>query len=124
MEITMKMESREHENLIIFDIDGDFDARSASKAKENIRATILEGNINIIINLENVSYIDSAGLGTLVSALKTAKENGGNVWLTGLSNQVKMVIELTRLYHVFDIYENIDEALNDLANPEQSEPEK
>ena len=69
----------------------------------------------IIINLENVLYIDSAGLGTLVSALKTAKEHGGNVWLVGLTAQVKMVVELTRLHHVFGVYDSVEKALVDLT---------
>jgi anti-sigma B factor antagonist len=118
METTMKIESREHEGFIIFDLDGDFDSRTAGDAKEEIRKVILGGKNNIIINLENVMYIDSAGLGTLVSALKTAKEMGGNVWLAGLTAQVKMVIELTRLHQVFNVYDSVDKALEALVgNP-------
>ncbi|MCX6647617.1 MAG: STAS domain-containing protein [bacterium] len=118
METTMKIESREHEGFTIFDLDGDFDSRTAGDAKEEIRKVILGGKYNVIINLENVMYIDSAGLGTLVSALKTAKEMGGNVWLAGLTAQVKMVIELTRLHQVFNVYDSVDKALEALVgNP-------
>lgn len=106
---------------MIFDINGDFDTRSAGPAKEEIRAAILEGEKSVIINLENVGYIDSAGLGTLVSALKTAKENNGNVCLTGLTAQVKMVVELTRLHHVFDIFPNVEAALEGLKGRRVSE---
>jgi anti-sigma B factor antagonist len=121
MENAMKLDRREHESIVIYDLDGDFDSRSAGEAKEQIRTAILNGDKSVIINLEGVSYIDSAGLGTLVSALKTAKENGGNVWLTGLTAQVKMVVELTRLHHVFDIYENLDQALAELVQKTSSE---
>lgn len=123
MDSIMKMGSREHEGFRIFDFDGDFDSRTAHDAKDKIRKVISDENCNVIINLENVMYIDSAGLGALVSALKTAKEKGGNVWLTGLTTQVKMVIELTRLHHVFNIYESVDIALVDLIGipaPEES----
>lgn len=115
METTMKIESREFEGFIIFDLDGDFDSRTAAEAKEEIRSAILDGKNNVIINLEHVMYIDSAGLGTLVSALKTAKEESGNVWLAGLTAQVKMVIELTRLHHVFSVFDSVEKALEDLV---------
>ncbi len=117
----MKFVRRELDEIVIYDLDGDFDSRSAGPAKEEIRSAILNGDMSLIINLEGVSYIDSAGLGTLVSALKTARENGGNVWLTGLTAQVKMVVELTRLHHVFDIYDNIDDALEDIRGGGNSE---
>jgi len=115
MENIMKLDRRELEHYVIYELDGDFDSRSAGEAKEEIRSAILNGDISLIIDLEGVAYIDSAGLGTLVSALKTARENGGNVWLTGLTAQVKMVVELTRLHHVFDIFESLDLALDELV---------
>ena len=116
LEIKMKIDRRDQGNLVIFTIDGDFDSRSAGEAKETIRTAILAGVKRVIINLEGVNYMDSAGLGTLVSALKTARENESNVWLCGLTDQVKMVVELTRLHHVFDIFSNLDEALEELGD--------
>lgn len=115
MDATMKLETRQIKGFVIFDLDGDFDSRTAADAKEEIREMILSGSSNVIINLESVSYIDSAGLGTLVSALKTAKEKGGNVWLAGMTAQVKMVVELTRLHHVFTVFDSVDEALEELV---------
>ncbi len=117
----MKYDKRHECEILIFSIEGDFDSRNAGEVKEEIRNSILNGEKKVIINLEGVTYIDSAGLGTLVSALKTAKENEGGVWLVGMSNQVKMVIELTRLHHVFDIYRNLEEALEDLCDSGTSE---
>jgi anti-sigma B factor antagonist len=123
MESTMKIESREYEGIRIFDLDGDFDSRTAGDVKEEVRKVIISGKNNVIFNLENVMYIDSAGLGTLVSALKTAKEMGGNVWLAGLTAQVKMVIELTRLHQVFNVYDSVDKALEAmLGNPAPEDP--
>jgi len=121
LETKMKIDRREHGDLIVFSIDGDFDSRNAGEAKEDIRSTIIDGAMKVVINLEGVAYIDSAGLGTLVSALKTAKESGGGIWLCGLSDQVKMVVELTRLHHVFDIFDTLDEALEALCEVEEPE---
>lgn len=121
MDATMKLETRQIKGFVIFDLDGDFDSRTAADAKEEIREMILSGSSNVIINLESVSYIDSAGLGTLVSALKTAKEKGGNVWLAGMTAQVKMVVELTRLHHVFTVFDSVDEALEELVGTDSPE---
>ena len=119
----MKIDRQDHGDLVVFSIDGDFDSRNAGDAKEEIRTTILDGASRVVINLEGVTYIDSAGLGTLVSALKTAKENESNIWLCGLSDQVKMVIELTRLHHVFDIIDSLEEALEKLGESNTPEAE-
>jgi len=116
LEIKMKIDRRDQGDLVIFSIDGDFDSRNAGEAKETLRTAILGGAKRVVVNLEGVNYIDSAGLGTLVSALKTARENESNVWLCGLTDQVKMVVELTRLHHVFDIFGNLDEALEELGD--------
>ena len=115
METSMNVLRRDHDELVIFDLDGDFDSYSASKVKEELRDAIVKGEPSVLINLENVPYIDSAGLGTLVSALKTARERGGNVWLAGLTPQVKMVVELTRLHFVFEIFDSVDKALTELV---------
>jgi anti-sigma B factor antagonist len=121
METSMKVLRRDHDELVIFDLDGDFDSISAGKVKEELRDAIVESEPGVLINLENVPYIDSAGLGTLVSALKSARERGGNVWLAGLTPQVKMVVELTRLHFVFEIFDSVDNALTELVGAGSSE---
>jgi anti-sigma B factor antagonist len=121
MESIVNMTQRKLDGCTIFDINGDFDSRCAGQIKEQIRDAILGGAINVIINLENVYYIDSAGLGTLVSALKTAKEKGGSIKLAGVTPQVQMVVQLTRLHYVFDIYDNVDLAVKEIDEPSASE---
>ena len=66
--------------------------------------------------------MDSAGLGTLVSALKVTKERGGNIYLAGLTDQVRMVVELTRLDRVFCIFDSSEQALTALADPNFRDP--
>ena len=108
----MKIAHRQEDDLLILELEGDFDSRSAGMAKDEIKSAIESGLKRILINLEGVDYIDSAGLGTLVSALKAVRERDGNVWLAGLTSHVKMIIELTRLNRIFEIFDNIDDALS------------
>ncbi len=114
-DIKMKVEQRQQDELTIFDFEGDFDSRSAGSAKDQMREAIAEGHNRILVNLDGVNYIDSAGLGTLVSALKTVREQNGNIWLAGLTSHVRMVMELTRLHRVFEIFEDVEEALSRLT---------
>ena len=107
----LKLGKRQVKNLTILDLEGDFDSRNAASAKERIRATIEEGCDCILINLEGVPYMDSAGLGTLVSALKATSERGGVICLSCLTDQVRMVIELTRLDRVFTVYDSVETAI-------------
>ena len=119
----MKLSRREHDDLLIFDLSGDLDTAGAGPVKEEIRNAIDEGARRILINLEGVPYIDSAGLGARVSVLKRAREQGGTVWLCALGDQVRMVIELTRLQNVFDIFRDVDEAIAEILDEGGQETE-
>jgi anti-sigma B factor antagonist len=118
----LKLVKKEQDGIQIFDLEGDLDSRSSWVAKEEIRTAIAQGQKRILINLENVPYMDSAGLGMLVSALKSARENKGGIFLASLTDQVRMVIELTRLDRVFTIFESVDRAVTELSSPNFKEP--
>lgn len=113
----LKIDQRQVDDIIVIDLAGDFDSRSAGTAKNEIKALIDKGNVQILINLESVPYMDSAGLGTLVSALKAAREKGGSVYLCNMTDQVRMVVELTRLNRVFTIFSSVEDALTKLKDP-------
>ncbi|MEA2067804.1 MAG: STAS domain-containing protein [Verrucomicrobiota bacterium] len=66
---------------------------------------------NYIINLEQVDFMDSAGLGTLIAVLKRVTERGGDMKIACLQKKPRMVFEITRAYKVFEIYDTLDDAL-------------
>ncbi len=70
-----------------------------------------EGKNNLVVDLEAVRFVDSSGLGALVSGFKNASSRNGNLKLSGLQLQVKSMFELTRLHRVFEIYTDSGEAL-------------
>jgi anti-sigma B factor antagonist len=74
--------------------------------RDAVRDLISKGSKNILLNMGDVNYIDSSGLGELVSAFTTAKNQGANVKLLSLNKKVKDVLQLTKLYTVFDIYDD------------------
>ena len=74
--------------------------------REAVRDLISKGSKTMLLNMGDVNYIDSSGLGELVSAYTTAKNQGAQVKLLNLTKKVKDVLQLTKLYTVFDIYDD------------------
>jgi anti-sigma B factor antagonist len=71
-----------------------------------------EGEVkNYVIDLEQVDFMDSAGLGTLIAVLKRVTERGGDMKIANLQKKPRMVFEITRAYKVFEIYDTVDDAL-------------
>ena len=68
---------------------------------------------HIVVDLQDVDFVDSSGLGLLIALLKRAAQRDGDVKLAGLQKNVRMVFEITRTYKVFDIYDSVEEALGD-----------
>ena len=71
----------------------------------------------VVFDMESVSYIDSAGLGVLVRAVKLSRDRGGDVALANLTSEVRVLIELMRLHELIDIYNTPEEALRVVAAP-------
>jgi anti-sigma B factor antagonist len=74
--------------------------------RDAIRDLIGKGQKSILLNLSEVNYIDSSGLGELVSAYTTARNQGAALKLLGLTKKVNDLLQLTKLYTVFDIYDD------------------
>ena len=79
--------------------------------REKVQEVLDGGNLNVLLNLEKVSYMDSAGIGELVACFKRAKEKGGVVKLLNPSGKVYDLLQLTKLEEVFETYRDEKEAL-------------
>lgn len=87
------------------------DAHNSESLKSEIVRLFEGGTKHLLIDLKEVRFIDSSGLGVLVSGFKNASTRQGSIKLCSLQSQVKSMFELTRLQRVFDIYPTVDEAL-------------
>jgi anti-sigma B factor antagonist len=81
----------------------------ASNFRDSIRDLAAKGNKKLLLNLGDVSYIDSSGIGELVSGFTTVTNSGGVLKLVGLNKRVKDLLQITKLYTVFEVFD--DEAL-------------
>jgi anti-sigma B factor antagonist len=79
--------------------------------RKTVRGLLEEQHMKIVLNLGDVDYIDSAGIGELVSAYTTVKNRGGDLKLLNLTKKVRDLIQLTKLYTVFDVYTDEPSAL-------------
>src|SRR5664279_5573009 len=87
------------------------DAHNSDELKVEMNRLFESGTKDLLVDLKEVRFIDSSGLGVLVSGYKNASTRQGSIKLCSLQSQVKSMFELTRLHRVFDIYQTIDEAL-------------
>jgi anti-sigma B factor antagonist len=99
-------------NALIADIQlKEANLANAEQFKSELMSLINKGNKYVIVNFEQVIYVDSSFLGALVSALKLAMNNGGDIAVVGLNNDIRSLLQLVRLDKVFRIYTNTQEAL-------------
>ncbi|HEX9745634.1 MAG TPA: STAS domain-containing protein [bacterium] len=108
----MEIKYREEGNVLVIDVVGDLDARSAGDLKLALTEKIENGKVWVLMNLSEVPYMDSAGLGVLVSGLKNTNRQNGDLRLWGLQPDVRNIFELTRLNKVFQIFEDENQALS------------
>jgi anti-sigma B factor antagonist len=78
----------------------------SSALRDLLREMVGKGQKKILLNLGEVSYIDSSGIGELVSGFTTVTNNGGEMKLLNLNKRVKDLLQITKLYTVFDVHED------------------
>ncbi len=88
---------------------GILDGIRGNQLRREVSDIVVTGANTVLIDLQNVTFMDSSGLSALVSALKTVRTSGGKLYLCSLNDQVKMVFDLTRMDRVFETFANHEE---------------
>src|SRR5664280_728219 len=102
--MALTIASREVAGVNILDLSGRITLGEGSvQLREAIRGLISKGQKKILLNLGDVNYIDSSGIGELVSAFTTCKNQGGELKLLNLTKKVHDLLQITKLYTVFDV---------------------
>jgi len=96
---------------VLFIREDRLDANNSEELKVELRRFYESGTKDLVIDLKEIHFIDSSGLGVLVSGYKNASTSHGTLKLSNLQSQVKSMFELTRLHRVFDIFTSVDDAL-------------
>ncbi len=108
--MTLKATSRQVDGITILDMSGRVTLGEGSVVlRDTIRDILAKGNKKILLNLGDVTYIDSSGIGELVSAFTAVRKEGGELKLLNLTKKVHDLLQITKLYTVFDVKD--DEAV-------------
>lgn len=92
-------------------LNGRLDLLSATLLKENIRKAVADGWTRLVIDLDGVPFVDSSGLGALISGLKAARVAGGDLRVSRPTEQPKYILHVSTLDRVLVAYATIDEAV-------------
>jgi anti-sigma B factor antagonist len=99
----------------VFELTGDLDVATAPSLRGALTEAAAGGRHNLIVDLSNVTFLDSTGLGALIGAHKRAQENGGQVRLVAGEGQILRLLRITGLLEVFRVYADVAAALADEA---------
>jgi anti-sigma B factor antagonist len=111
--MSLKIHTRNNvDGITVLDLSGRITLGEGSVTIRDAVRDELEGGVTkILLNLGDVSYIDSSGIGELVSAFTTTKNRGGELKVVNLTKKMHDLLQITKLYTVFDVYENESEAI-------------
>jgi anti-sigma B factor antagonist len=114
--VSVKLTSRQVGDVTVIDAAGRITlGEGASAFRDMIRDLSAKGNKKLLLNLSEVSYIDSSGIGELVSGFTTVTNHGGVLKLVGLNKRVKDLLQITKLYTVFEAYDDEAEAIRSFS---------
>ena len=113
--MSLNVKTRKVDGVVIIDLSGRLTiGEPVLLLRETLRVQVNDGAQYFILNLGDVSYIDSSGLGELVSAYTTVRNKQGDVKLLNLTSKAKDLLQMTKLLTVFDVYDDEAAAINKL----------
>ena len=113
--MSLSLKTRKVGDVVVIDLSGKLTiGEPVLLLREALRTQTAEGQRKFILNLADVGYIDSSGLGELVSSYTTVRNKGGDVKLLKLTSKTRDLLQMTKLLTVFDVYDDEDKAVASL----------
>jgi len=117
--VSMKATLRQVNSVTVVDVSGRITlGEGCTQLRELVREQLGKGNKNLLLNLADVTYIDSSGIGELVSGYTTVSNQGGKLKLLNLTKKVHDLLQITKLYTVFDIHDDEAKAIGSFEKTE------
>jgi anti-sigma B factor antagonist len=109
----LQLTEREDGRVTILTVGGDLVIGDAEAAfKKTVTRLIERGRVHLLVDLHEVQFVDSSGLGALVRAMTMTQREGGQTKLVGLGPQIRKLLELTKLDSVFEIHDDVEAAVS------------
>jgi anti-sigma B factor antagonist len=113
----MKASTRQQQDITIVDLSGQIKlGEGSSVLRETVKDLLGKGRKKILLNLADINYIDSSGVGELVTAFTSVRNQGGELKLLHLTKKVHDILQITKLYTVFDVRDNEVAAISAFSN--------
>ena len=113
----MKASTRQQQEITIVDLSGQIKlGEGSSVLREIVKDLLGKGQKKILLNLADINYIDSSGVGELVSAFTSVRNQGGELKLLHLTKKAHDILQITKLYTVFDVKDNEAAAISAFSN--------
>jgi len=103
----MEFSREEKDDLTVVSLTGEVDMKSSPELRQELREVANSSVSRVAINLQDVSYIDSSGIATLIECLKNVSQHGGKLTLIGVNDDIYPVFELAHLTDVFTLKRNV-----------------
>jgi anti-sigma B factor antagonist len=112
----MNASTRQIQDVIVVDLSGQIKlGEGSSVVRETVKDLLSKGHKKILLNLAQITYIDSSGIGELISAYTSVRNQGGELKLLHLTKKVHDLLQITKLYTVFDVRDDETSALGAFA---------
>jgi len=110
--VSMKALTRQINDVTVVDLSGQIKlGEGSSVLRDTVKDLLSKGHRKILLNLGEINYIDSSGIGELVSAYTSARNQGGELKLLHLTRKIRDLLQITKLYTVFDVKDDEADAI-------------
>ncbi len=110
----------EENGVTVIRMEGRFDSAISEHFKQSIKSLCDNGQINYVIDMKDVNYIDSSGLGGIVASLRQIRQMNGELKVSCLNEQVRSIFQLTRCHRLIEIYDDTKTAVSSFDNTRQA----
>ncbi len=113
----MKTKVNERYEAVVIDLKGNvMGGEDTKEFNDLLHKLIDEGKKNIVVDLSDVKFMNSSGLGMMIGGLTTMKKAGGNLKLARVTEKIESLLIITKLITIFEFYENVDDAIKSFSN--------
>lgn len=108
--------------VMVLKLSGRLDSVSAPDLKDKVKACARNGLLHLVIDMGDIDFVDSSGLGSLVACLRSLNKMAGDMRIAALQDRVRAVFELIRLHHIFEIFDSVAAAVNSFQSARRNLP--
>lgn len=113
----MKIKTIEHYNAVVLEFKGNvMGGDEAAELNTLLHKFLEENKKNVVVDLSDVKFMNSSGLGMLISGYTTIKNGGGNLKLANATDKIQSLLVITKLVSIFENYDSVEEAVNSFKN--------